>query len=184
TGFIVSELPDWQSGFALLLQRARDDRNSQAVAELQAIGPPPYRDRAAARIRGKWLARYDHPAERRLVRRAWRRVFFAPNYSLKDIWDFFAGIRFSESTAGRWLYDFDARRLDNRIAVPVFFLQGDRDFTTPIPIVKAYFDRVEAPQKRFIVLPGSGHSALLTDPDMIGGILVREVLPVIDAPPR
>lgn len=179
TGFIVSELPDWQSGFELLLQRAREDRNARAVSELEAIGPPPYRSRDAVRTRGRWLNYYEHRAEHRLVARAWHRVLFAPNYTLKDIWDFFAAMRFSEATAGKWLYDFDARRLSNRIAVPVFFLEGTRDFTTPIPIARAYFDTLEAPSKRFIVLPETGHSALLTDPDMIGNILTGQVLPLI-----
>jgi pimeloyl-ACP methyl ester carboxylesterase len=178
TGFIVSELPDWQSGFELLLQRAREDRNARAVAELEAIGPPPYASRDAVRIGGRWLNYYEHRAERRLVARAWHRVLFAPNYTLKDIWDFFAAMRFSEGTAGKWLYDFDARRLSNHIAVPVFLLEGARDFTTPIPIAKAYFDTLEAPSKRFIVLPGTGHSALLTDPDMIGTILAEQVRPL------
>lgn len=178
TGFIVAQLPDWQSGFRLLLDRARQDGNARAVAELTAIGPPPWDRRGPGRIREKWLTYYDHRAEHHLVRRAWHRALLAPNYSLKDIWDFFAAIRFSEQTAGRWLHDFDARRLGAQIAVPVFFLEGDRDFSTPIPIVRRYFDGLSAPRKDFIVLPGSGHSALLTDPDQIGDILAKRVRPL------
>jgi pimeloyl-ACP methyl ester carboxylesterase len=178
TGFIVSERDDWRAGYGVLLRRARQDHNAQAVSELTAIGPPPYATGAAARTRGRWISHYDHRAERRLVRRAWKMALLAPNYSLKDIWDFFAAMRFSAGTAGKWLDDFDARKLGNHIAVPVWFLEGDRDFTTPIPIVRDYFDRLSAPEKHFVVLPGSGHSALLTDPDEIGEILERQVRPV------
>lgn len=175
TGFIVSERDDWRTGFEVLLRYARQDHNAQAVSELTAIGPPPYAGAAAARIRGRWMSHYDHRAEKRLVRRAWKMALFAPNYSLKDIWDFFAAMRFSDGTASRWLEAFDARALGNHIAVPVWFLEGDRDFTTPIPIVRDYFGKLTAPEKHFVVLPGSGHSALLTDPDEIGEILARQV---------
>jgi pimeloyl-ACP methyl ester carboxylesterase len=179
TGFIVAEQPDWKSGHEVLLERARRDRNSRAVSELEAIGPPPYRNDAAERLRGKWTSYYDHRGEKRLVRLAWRKALTAPNYSLKDIWDFFAAMHFSQATAGKWLDAFDARALGSHIAVPVWFLEGDRDYTTPIPIVRDYFDRLTAPRKQFVVLPGSGHSALLTDPDEIGEILDRQVRPAV-----
>jgi pimeloyl-ACP methyl ester carboxylesterase len=178
-GFIVSERDDWRAGYDVLLARARADRNAQAVSELTAIGPPPYQGAAAERMRGKWISHYDHRAEKRLVRRAWKMALFAPNYSWKDIWDFFAAMRFSAATADKWLDAFDARALGNRIAVPVWFLEGDRDFTTPIPIVRDYFNKLSAPEKHFVVLPGSGHSALLTDPDEIGEVLGRQVRPVV-----
>jgi pimeloyl-ACP methyl ester carboxylesterase len=179
TGFVVSEEADWKAGYHLLVDRARQDGNSRAVSELNEIGPPPYRSKAAVRIRSRWIAAYDHGAEKRLVRRAWRMALFAPNYSIKDIWDFFAAMRFSERTAGKWLYEFDARRLNGQVNVPVYFLEGDRDFTTPIPIVRTYLDGINAPAKHFIVLPGCGHSALITDPDLIETVLVGQVRPAI-----
>jgi hypothetical protein len=57
----------------------------------------------------------------------------------------------------------DLPSLGLRFEVPVVFVQGTEDITTVTALAKAYFDRVDAPSKRFVTLAGVGHLAIFTD---------------------
>ena len=41
--------------------------------------------------------------------------------------------------------------------IPVFFIQGEEDILTAKEITKAYFDKVKAPKKGFVLVPGAAH---------------------------
>jgi pimeloyl-ACP methyl ester carboxylesterase len=49
-----------------------------------------------------------------------------------------------------------------RLAVPFVVIQGSDDNITPTDAARAYFDRLEAPAKDFVVVEGAGHFAHLT----------------------
>jgi pimeloyl-ACP methyl ester carboxylesterase len=41
--------------------------------------------------------------------------------------------------------------------LPVFFVQGAIDFTTPTVAARNYFNLISAPQKAFVTIPSGGH---------------------------
>ncbi len=49
-----------------------------------------------------------------------------------------------------------------RLEVPVFVIQGREDLFTPTDVARDWFDQLDAPVKRFTVLEGAGHFALVT----------------------
>jgi pimeloyl-ACP methyl ester carboxylesterase len=51
--------------------------------------------------------------------------------------------------------DFLKDNLDFK--VPVYFIQGEEDLTTPKETTKNYFNKLRAPQKKYVLLPGSAH---------------------------
>lgn len=44
---------------------------------------------------------------------------------------------------------------------PVYYIMGDQDRTTPYEIAQEYFDRIEAPFKKWYFVPNAGHFAML-----------------------
>src|SRR6185436_2659523 len=46
--------------------------------------------------------------------------------------------------------------------VPYYIIQGRHDLFSPTPLAKAYFDKVTAPKKQFVVIEDAGHFALAT----------------------
>ncbi len=46
--------------------------------------------------------------------------------------------------------------------IPYYVIQGRRDLFVPTPLAKAYFDKVSAPKKQFVVIENAGHFALST----------------------
>jgi proline iminopeptidase len=47
--------------------------------------------------------------------------------------------------------------------VPVIVIEGPADLVTPG--ARRFFDAVVAPHREFLLLPGTGHMAILRDPD-------------------
>lgn len=53
-----------------------------------------------------------------------------------------------------------------RMPVPMVLIAGARDWNTPVPLVRDWFETVEAPLgKRMEVFDGSGHAPFLTETD-------------------
>jgi pimeloyl-ACP methyl ester carboxylesterase len=41
--------------------------------------------------------------------------------------------------------------------IPVYLIQGEEDILTPKEITKMYFDKIKAPKKEYLLVPGSAH---------------------------
>lgn len=99
----------------------------------------------------------------------------APEYSLRDAWNVKAGVNFTHAhlkdDVGRGALMDDVRRLD----VPVYFIQGVDDYTSPVPRAVAYFHRLQAPRKRMIWFNHSAHFPFLEEPKAFLAAMERVV---------
>jgi pimeloyl-ACP methyl ester carboxylesterase len=179
TGQLVDKQQNETTGYAMLVDKARAAGDVAAVAALREIGPPPYRQIDRLYAERKWQAVYDTPAERDLSRTLTPDVLFAPDYSLADIYDFLESPTFAQRETYAEENGYDARKLGLKFAVPFFIFEGDQDAMTPSVLARRYFDAIQAPKKEFVVLPGGGHTAILTMPD----IFLRELVARVRPPP-
>ena len=92
--------------------------------------------------------------------------------SLKDLIDNVKGGLFSLEVFASALNTFDARKTSLSYGVPMYFLLGDLDYVTPVPLVQAFVKEISAPHKEVIILEGDGHNAIFTDPDRFLAVLV------------
>ena len=67
--------------------------------------------------------------------------------------------------------------------VPVIFLMGRHDLHTPYQPVKAWYDRIGAPHKRFVTFERSAHFLMFEEPGRLLLTLVNEVLPLAGGSP-
>ena len=178
TGELVAKQDNELTSYNIVLDLARAAHNSQAVKELEAIHPPPYKDLDTLLVQRKWMDVYDLPSERNLFRDLTPVVAFAPNYSLRDIYDMQMATAFSQHVLFGELNDFDARPLGVDFQVPFFIFQGDEDLNTPTVLARNYFATLHAPLKQFATLKGAGHDAVMTVPDVFLKELVARVRPV------
>lgn len=183
TGQVVAKAEKEQVLYASLLEKLRADHDDDAVAELEAVGPPPYRSEADLLVQRRLSERYDTSAEQNLVATLRPVVLAAPDFSLRDIWSLLQGERFAANALYQETLDFDARDLGTTFDVPFFIVNGDHDLVTPIELARGYFDTVAAPTKGFVALPGGGHSAILTMPDRFLAALNAHVRPLCGTDP-
>ncbi len=71
--------------------------------------------------------------------------------------------------------DFDSLR---QAGCPLFIFRGKHDYETSYAVAKRWYDRLEAPRKRFVTFENSAHMAMLEQPGQYLDYLVRFVRPI------
>ncbi len=156
TGQVINLRRQSEAAYPQLRERAV--ANPQAAHELGALGSPPWSDDNAYNTVNRWASALDPPskvssdvcaAERRIPRPAY----------LQE------GAQFSSRLLSEAIFKEDLDAFATHFAVPVFFIQGSDDLLTTTSVVKEYVEKIKAPGKALIELPGSGHFAIFRDPD-------------------
>lgn len=131
---------------------------------LEALGPPPFEEHedfiSYIRLIEAYGGSYDLPFSK-LLSIALR----APEYSFADTLAWFRGA--NRGSGKMWDEEqysgFDAREKYPEIAIPVYFFAGDRDHNTPLEAVRSYYEQLEAPAgKHLVVFPGAAHTPFLS----------------------
>ena len=178
TGQVVAKEEKEEILYASLVEKVRSANDADGRARLEAIGPPPYASQQELLVERDVSERYDTDAERNLEDTLRPVVLFAPEFSMADIYSMVQGSTFAANAMYREVLGYDARTLGRRFEVPFFVFNGDRDLVTPAELAAPYVDWIESPRKDFVVLPGGGHSAMLTMSDAFLAELVARVRPL------
>lgn len=88
-------------------------------------------------------------------------IFMSRCYNLKEKFCYVPSIKMYQKTP---FYE-ESRKRDYRkdipeLQIPVYFISGDTDYNCPWPLVKDYYEKIDAPEKDFILVPDSAHSPL------------------------
>lgn len=157
---VIAYRANEEAMYAKLLQLARAAQDADSVGKLEALGAPPWKNPRAFGIARRIDRKYealvtDAPPA------AWRKV--APPYTTpKYEADYTAGedysfIQFVGMQGDGMFSRYDLYRMGSRFALPVYFVMGQEDILSSAVVARAYFDTLEAPHKRFIVVPRAGH---------------------------
>jgi hypothetical protein len=107
----------------------RSDRNDVGIAELQRIGPPPYRTTQEQEILRSWLNHYLDTADREDLLAATAVALRNERYSLADFRDLRAGhLSFSLRIMGKAYDAIDLNLLGYDMPVPFFVIDGRIDW--------------------------------------------------------
>lgn len=167
----IAQIVNWAESdkiaYDWLLGRAGEANNVKALAELKAMGLPPYtKDIATWNQLRKWLFHFGgfiyedgkirHPGMKYLF----KTLLQSPDYTLGDILRTFSkGMKLSYSP--QMLHDFstyDALTGIGRLEVPVCFFHGVHDKAVSGKLLEQFFERLEAPRgKQLTWLEESAH---------------------------
>ena len=64
--------------------------------------------------------------------------------------------------------------------IPVYFIQGEEDIATPAVINKEYFKKINAPEKKFLLLPKTDHGFNQSVVNTQYKIMTQFIMPLID----
>ena len=172
-GQVVNYARQEPISYGLVLARARASGDAAAVAELEALGAPPYETVAAVAAKNKY-ANAMTPAEQAVfaaldptILAALRTPPAGADYVAPGLAPFDA--RAVSRASFEALVDdfaaFDARAFGLHFDVPMFFFQGEQDLHTVTSEVQSYAAEIHAPQKMLVLIPEGGHmSFFLRDP--------------------
>lgn len=181
----MADMPESERrGFAFALDAARRSGNTQATRELESIvpyfapgHPSPLKDLYLER---KWVGyfggvmawRHDNEADSNLTK-------LSPDYSRDELRHIYDGNEFAERYLLADLIDGDwsgTRTLE----CPLFLLEGRHDHNASSAVAHEWFEKVTAPQKRFVWFEDSGHMPMTEEPGKFLMSLVRFVRPIAE----
>lgn len=180
TGQVVDKDEKEKRIYADLIAKARAAGDAEALAALEAIGTPPFRSYDDLLIQRKWSLRYDVASERELESKLRPLVLASPHHSLLDIRSLLVAPRFAGRRTHEEMNRYDARELGTHFDLPIYVITGDADAVTPADLARSWLDELDAPVKEFVLLPGGGHAALLSMPDVFLRELLARVRPRLD----
>jgi pimeloyl-ACP methyl ester carboxylesterase len=131
-----------------------------------------------------WTMRSDPSGFERTMKLLKDAVWYAPQWTLRDIRGFVSGMRSSLQQLLPEVTQYDAWKEGLRFEVPLFIFQGEADVLTTPGEAKALFDDAVAPFKLFCLVPGAGHFAAFLEPDQFLHQLLVNVRPLSEAAPR
>jgi proline iminopeptidase len=180
---LVNPMENERLRYAYALKEAARRSDASTLAALRAIAPYPTAGHAnfdnVLTLAGA-INDYDDVSRKIDGSKELALLFSSPDYSAMDIYRLATG-----ETAlfpARALFDeimaIDLNRLGPKFDVPVVMFSGRHDRVTPTLISTAYFDSIEAPQKKLIWFEHSGHNMFNDEPGAVFVALVNEVRPL------
>lgn len=174
TGQVEHLRNDIEYAYPRLLDRAQKQGNQKAFQEMTKVGPPPYARTDDSFVPIKWANALDPP-----MHRAFSLVSLWPLVTM-DRSSFFGGADFSQEKMWPSMLADDLGSIAGKFAVPVVIIEGPADLVTPR--AQSFFDKVAAPRKEYVLLPGTGHLAIFEDPAGFLAILRTHVRPLASPP--
>lgn len=174
------------SGYETVLALARAAGDEKAVAELDAIGSPPWDTLRKLGTLLRWQRIYEAEKAPKTITLSSLSAEYA---GVQDRADYAAGeelsfVTFFGATLSGPIMQVDLSALGTTFAIPVFIIQGQQDLRAPAKLAKAYFDEIEAPRKQFFVVPGSSHEPSRDSTDELLKVLLGQVRPLALEHPR
>lgn len=180
-GQIANAAEGERRSWAFTLAEAKRRGDAEALAELTALGPPPYPVGSILKQR-QWLEKFGGGSFHKpvsLPQLMWQ-SFEASEVTLLDGINFGRGANFSLQAMAPEVARVDWLHSATRLAVPIFIVAGRFDHNTDANLAHDYFERIVAPYKRFTWFEASAHSPMFEQPAAFNALMIESVLPVAE----
>jgi pimeloyl-ACP methyl ester carboxylesterase len=155
---------------------AEKSNNKRAEKELRAIGRPPYKDLLeGTRVRSKWTGRFNAMFHNLSITSFMLSFLISQEYNLADGVRFLRGSTFSFDSMWPEIMKINLFELVKALEVPVYFLLGRYDFTTPYDIAITYCEKLNAPHKEIIWFENSAHCMPFEEPEKFQRVLIEKL---------
>ncbi len=164
TGQAASAQPERDQWiYANLLRRTAAAHDTKGLAVVQAVGPPPWKDRQAA-SGALWRISAPYRGAQIADAEAVMAALTAPHWTLADLRALVRGrSALKDTRLEREIWASDFQTFGRALPVPTLIIQGADDTTSPTDHARAWLDRLQTPAKAMVVIPRAGHQVLLTD---------------------
>lgn len=105
------------------------------------------------------------------------RIITSPHLTLEDIKWFFKSsnpdnlIKLQEPLLQDCFFCLNLNDFGNKYEVPVNYITGECDVSTPAELLKPYYNNMEAPEKTLTIIPNTGHLPFIDNPKEFAKVL-------------
>ncbi len=173
-GQVVNQGLSHQIAYAWLLETLQKENKSRDLEKLKQLGPPPYTDHKTFVTFIQMVDRYKGSFDVGFTTLGWM-ALQSPEYSVKDLLRWFNGS--NRGSGVMWHEDqyqnFNAMKDIPSVSIPIYFLQGKQDYNTPLEAVELYYEVLDAPKgKHLIVFDSSAHTPFFGEPEKFSSTLI------------
>ena len=176
-GMDVDGVAAGNSAYDFALDSARQQSNTRAIRQLEAIGPPPHLDVKQFGTRVRWASNFGgvthHQTYAAAVRTLLASLVRSSDYSAGDV---LRTVREIAATQARLLPEMADLHLVETVPqldVPLVMVQGRLDRVAPGDAAQRYFDKVQAPSKELVWFEASAHTPHFEEPEKFRDVLMR-----------
>lgn len=156
-------------------QYAIRTNHKKAMKELREIGKPPYKDIIpSTKVRSRWTSRFHARFYHVSMLKFMLKFLIASEYNIADVIRFQKGSSFSFHAMWEEITGLNLFELAPAIDIPVYFMLGKYDFTTPFDIAVRYCEKLTAPYKEIVWFENSAHLIPFEEPDKFQKILTEK----------
>ena len=171
---VVDPAASQQVSHAWLLEQIKNRGNQEDLKRLEALGSPPYTDHEEYVKYINLVDSYGGDFDVGMTKLVWMGLR-APEYNLSDMLAWFRGA--NRGSGPMWeepaYQSYNAMKDVPQLRVPVYFFNGRNDYTTPLQVTQRYFERLDAPMgKHLVVFDQSAHTPLMGEPEKFNQELV------------
>ncbi|MEJ2218638.1 MAG: alpha/beta hydrolase [Gemmatimonadota bacterium] len=168
-----------QMSYDWVLEQARSAGDSDIVAALEALDPFDPTNPAHVAVKDGLLDRYRGGDI--YTQGLWDEYLAyafegrSPYYTAAEVDTYMAGMELSDKTLGTEIAtsDYDLFRDFPTSPIPIHFLVGRHDHSTPGELAEEYYRFLQAPAKSFTWFENSGHTLMFDEPDRWAEELIR-----------
>ncbi|HEU0029162.1 MAG TPA: alpha/beta hydrolase [Kofleriaceae bacterium] len=168
------------ASYRYALAEAHRQGRRKALAELVALGPPPFDTDRLMRER-MWVQRLDGQLKPRVLWKYTRAALAGSESSIFELPATYRGFRWSLDALWAEASALDLRVRAPRLEVPVFFFLGRKDRWVPPETSVAYFELLSAPSKQIVWFEESAHEPFVDEADKFNASMIELVRPVAAA---
>ena len=152
-----------------LRQQIEASQSQKDLERLEALGSPPFEAQQDYVKLAGMVAAYGGGMDVGMLSLAWI-ALGAPEYRPADYLSWFRGAARGSGPMWEETQSFNAFREVPRLEIPVYFFSGTRDYNTPIVLIQEYFEALEAPRgKHMVVFEDSAHTPFMAEPGRFQG---------------
>lgn len=164
-----------QIAYEWLTEQIHTQKNERDRAKLETLGRPPFYEHERFIKFVKLIDSYGGDFDTSMAKLAWV-ALQAPEYSLGDMLAWLDGA--NRGSGPMWddpaYRSFNAIKDIPRLEVPVYLLNGAQDYNTPASLTGQYFDLLEAPSgKQLVIFKASAHTPFLREAETFNQVLGR-----------
>jgi len=147
-------------GHAKLIALARAAGDTETVAKIEALGPPPWTNPRSFGVERRAMRKYEAMRTDPMPK-AWMAPG-APYATPQALADYEAGedysfIQFVGMQDDGMASTIDLYKLGTSFKLPVYLVQGTEDLLTTPAVTQRYYDAITAPVKKLVLVPRAGH---------------------------
>ena len=181
-GQFVSGPENERLSYAFVLNEAKRRGDRRAIRELERIGEPKdgfYPTMKDMNIQRNYLSKYGGGTYNR-HESIWSSLIIpliqTPEYPLSKLSAYAKGAFYSLDQLWGEVVGQDFFKTVKKLDVPVLITQGRHDQNTPSELARAWFDALEAPDKKWVWFEKSAHSPIKEEPEQWQRVIREEIL--------